>query len=155
MPRKPGQTKDTPVDQRAKMPPRVSNLHGSETILTPELQEKILSWISKGNYIETSVAACGIAKQTFHQWLKKGALGQEPYKGFSDAVQKARSECEADAVGTIRDQKAWQAKAWWLERSFSDRFGYKSKVEHSGNIGKFVESFLEDDENTEKGDSEE
>ena len=47
----------------------------SKTKLTPELQERILLHLRVGAYVETAAACAGIHKDTFYEWMKKGARG--------------------------------------------------------------------------------
>ena len=42
------------------------------TKLTPELQEKIMSYLNSAVTIETACAACGIAARTYRAWLQHG-----------------------------------------------------------------------------------
>ncbi len=74
------------------------------TKLTAEVQETIVTAIRQGNYLETAAALAGIHKDTFYDWIIKGANAQEPdaYSNFSDAVQKALAESETDAIAAIR-----------------------------------------------------
>jgi hypothetical protein len=51
------------------------------TKLTPELQEKILLHLRVGAYVETAAACARIHKDTFYEWMKKGARGMAPYPG--------------------------------------------------------------------------
>ena len=87
--------------------------------LSPDLQTRIVTYIQAGAYVETSAAAAGICKDTFYDWLKRGAAGEEPFKCFSDAVEKAAAEAEVRDLAVI-DKAArggtWQAAAWKLER---------------------------------------
>jgi len=75
--------------------------------LTPQIQETIVTAIRCGNYLETAAAMAGIHKQTFYDWLHKGANAKkgdkttEVYKSFSDAVLKAMAESEAVAIAAI------------------------------------------------------
>src|SRR5688572_8306482 len=93
---------------------------GRPSLLTPAVTRVIVKVIKAGNYVETAVAAAGISKETFYDWLKKG--GKEasgPHRDFSDAVEKAKAEAEMRDVAII-DKAAksgqWQAAAWRLER---------------------------------------
>ena len=90
--------------------PKAKNLGGrpkGTTKLTPEIQDKIVAAIYAGNYLETAAAAAGVHKQTFYDWLYKGANAKkgdktaEIYKRFSDAVLKAMAESEAVAIAAI------------------------------------------------------
>jgi hypothetical protein len=108
--------------------------------LTPELQEKILLHLRVGAYVETAAACAGIHKDTFYEWMKKGARGIAPYAAFADAVHKAIAESESRDLATVlrASTKYWQAAAWRLERRFPEKYGrndrvkVEAKVEHDG-----------------------
>ncbi|MFD1422452.1 hypothetical protein ACFQ4J_01685 [Laceyella tengchongensis] len=100
---------------------------GRPTKLTPALQEKIVTVIRGGNYIETAAAYAGISKQTLYNWLRRGARQKSgQYREFALAVEQALAEAEMRDLALIeqaaRDGK-WQAAAWRLERRFPKRWG--------------------------------
>ena len=74
------------------------------TKLTLRIQNVIVDAIRQGNYIETAAACAGIHKDTFYNWIIKGANAPEGnrYHNFSDAVQKALAESESAAIAAIR-----------------------------------------------------
>jgi hypothetical protein len=112
----------------------------SKTKLTPELQEKLLLHLRVGAYVETAAACAGIHKDTFYEWMKKGARGVAPYASFAAAVNKAVAESESRDLATILKaaQSQWQAAAWRLERRFPEKYGRNdrikldAKIEHDG-----------------------
>ena len=68
---------------------------GRPSELTPEIQQKIVGAIMVNGYVETAAAFAGIHKDTFYDWLKRGARASRgKYKEFSDAVGKAMAEAE-------------------------------------------------------------
>lgn len=97
--------------------------------LNPDLQTRIVTYIQAGSYVETAAAAAGICKDTFYAWLKRGAAGEEPFKGFSDAVEKAAAEAEVRDLAVV-DKAArggtWQAAAWKLERRNPKAWGRRT-----------------------------
>lgn len=122
------------------------NKGGRPTKLDERTQEKIISAIKAGNYIETAAAYAGISKNTLYEWLKRGERekqrveksnkakikkSEEIYVIFTDAVEKALAEAEMRDVLIIGKaaEKEWQAAAWRLERKFPDRWGRKLNVE--------------------------
>ena len=74
------------------------------TKLTKAVQDIIVTAIRCGNYLETAAALAGIHKDTFYNWIIKGANAPEGnrYHNFSDAVQKALAESESAAIAAIR-----------------------------------------------------
>ena len=68
---------------------------GRPSELTPEIQQKIVGAIMVNGYVETAAAFAGISKDTFYNWLKRGARANRGrYKEFSDAIGKAIAEAE-------------------------------------------------------------
>ena len=114
--------------------------HKAKSKLTPELQDKILLHLRVGAYVETAAACAGIHKDTFYEWMKKGARGLAPYRAFADSVHKAVAESESRDLATILKaaQSQWQAAAWRLERRFPEKYGRNdrmkidAKIEHDG-----------------------
>lgn len=101
---------------------------GRPTKFTPEVRERILIAIRAGNYIDTAAQSAGISKDTFYSWMTKGETPGAPkeYSDFTDAVKKARAEAEVNAVAIIQqaaNRGNWRAAAWYLEKSFPDRYG--------------------------------
>jgi len=102
------------------------------TKLTKEIQDKIVTYISRGAYIETAAAAAGISKDTLYRWLKRGAKEKSGiYREFSDAIEKADAVAELYILQQLQQlgDKAWQAHAWRLERRWPERWGQRYKVE--------------------------
>ena len=107
---------------------------GRNTKLTTELTEKICEALRAGNYIETACEFAGIVPATYYRWI---ADSEKPDAGvllveFREAVKKARATAEVRNVALIQqaaqDPNKWQASAWWLERSFPNRWGRQQKV---------------------------
>lgn len=101
---------------------------GRPTKLNDDLQKVIVDSIKAGAYVETAAAFAGISKDTFYNWMRRGAKAQTGrYRQFSDAVQKAQAESEMRDVASISQASRihWQAAAWRLERKFPERWGRK------------------------------
>ena len=90
--------------------------------LTPEIQEKIITAIRAGNYMETAASYAGISKVTLYDWLKKGAIAKSgKYKGFSNSVAEALAQSEVmdnNVISRAAQGGDWKAAAWRLERKF-------------------------------------
>lgn len=104
---------------------------GRTSKLTPEVQEQICKAIRLGNYKETAAECAGIAEGTLYRWIAQGEAGQPLYREFSEAIKEAQAEGERRLLKTIRKagSESWQAAAWILERTRSERFSLRSKVE--------------------------
>ena len=92
--------------------------------LTGERQQKILDALRAGNYLETAARYAGVHRDTLNEWRKK-------FPDFSDAVDEARAAAEAKNVAIVQRaaELHWQAAAWWLERSFPERYGRRERRE--------------------------
>lgn len=113
----------------------------------PEILENICEVIRAGNYIKTACEVCGIDETTFYRYWNVGeeetqqgvSEDESIYVKFYKSVKKARAEAEVNAVGTIHtaSKENWQASAWWLERSFPERYGRRTleiNNKHSGSL---------------------
>lgn len=114
------------------------------TKLDAQRQKKIVELIRAGNYQETAARAAGVSPSSFYAWM---AIGEEASHKtarlnakdkacleFSEAVKAAKAEAEARAVAIINKAAmdgTWQAAAWYLERTASERFGRSQRIEAS------------------------
>lgn len=103
---------------------------GAPLLLTPEMQDRIVALVRSGNYIDTATRIAGISKETFYSWCRRGHKGEQPFKNFLVAVERAAAESEAINVGLIERAatKQWQAAAWYLERRYPKKFGRSDKL---------------------------
>lgn len=122
------------------------------TKLNAETQERIITAIRAGNYIETAAAYAGINKTTLYDWMKRGERekqrvakdarlkirkAEQPFVEFSNAVQRALAEAEVRDVAIIAKaaEEQWQAAAWRLERKFPEKWGKRQiEIEHKGQV---------------------
>lgn len=142
---------------------KVKGKNGRPTSLTPQIFRTVIKYIRNGSYVETAAAATGIHKDTFYEWLKRGAAdlkaGNEGsiYVRFSDAILKAQAKAEMDALNRIAKAGAinWQADAWRLERKFPQRYGRMVRIADGDDANPSQKSFglnysLDDDEEEKK-----
>lgn len=94
---------DNTRSEQSTKPRRGPGRPEGTTKLTDTVQDIIVTAIRAGNYLETAAACAGIGKETFYEWLRKGARSKEQtiYKDFSDAVCEALAQSEAEAVSAI------------------------------------------------------
>lgn len=115
---------------------------GRSIKLTQELQNLICDMLAAGNYIEAVCDYVGISGSTFYDWMRRGERGWKKdrdagFSEFSQAVKKARAKAEVMSVAHIRKaglDGQWQADAWFLERSFPERWG-RRRMEVTGADG--------------------
>ncbi len=102
---------------------------GRPSKFTPEREAAILEAVRAGNYLETAAHLSGISKTTLYEW-------RDHYPNFANALEKARAEAEANCIALVKSAaiENWQAAAWWLERSFPDKYGRRTRVEHGGEV---------------------
>lgn len=87
---------------------------GAPTKLTKKVILTITNYLRGGAYVETAVAACGIPKQTFYRWLKKGANQTKGLcRELSYAVEAAMAQGELRDLSSI-DKAATGNKAEFL-----------------------------------------
>jgi transposase len=115
---------------------------GAPTKLNRELIDKLCTLLRMGSYIETAAESCGIPRQTFLVWMKKGAndtrgiyheLNVAALKAMSDSEQRDLQTIDAASQGQYGMKRDWKAAAWKLERRAPKRWGSYQKVELGGN----------------------
>lgn len=131
-------------------------LSGTPKKLNRQVIEQLVAVLEKGVYLETAAAYVGVHKDTFYDWLKRGrrditAGRRSLYREVVEAVEKAMAKFEVDGIDRLAVEEQWQATAWRLERRFPDRYGRRTRLEHTGDGGGPVQmridvSKLSDDE---------
>jgi hypothetical protein len=94
-------------------------------VVPAEVQAKLVEAFNLG---ETSTAiACayaGIAETTLEGWLERGRAGEDGFREFADAVERAKAQAVIVNRAVMRKAAQaghWQAAAWWLDRVMPDR----------------------------------
>lgn len=131
---------------------------GRPTKLTPEIQERILLYLSTGAYLETAASACGIHRDTLHSWLSRGAAAKKGvYHEFSIKAEAAMAKdeiagaahlaslsrrtiekqfdcsncgCENKVQVPVPGNVQLEATKWRLERKYRQRYGAKIEIQH-------------------------
>lgn len=99
------------------------------TKLTQEVSDRLVRLIRAGNFATVASAACGICRDTFQRWLRRGAKEESGiYRDLVIALDEASAIAEARNVAIIMKaaESQWQAAAWYLERRAPDRWGRAS-----------------------------
>lgn len=115
---------------------------GRRTKCTPALIKEISQVLLAGNYICVACDYAGITEATYFGWInrataeldrveREGGEVSEKEKIFVDffkSVTRARTSAEIHSVHTLRKagEEDWRASAFYLERSFPDRWGRRS-----------------------------
>lgn len=102
------------------------------TKLTPEVGEKIIELLKRGNFRETACAAAGVHPKTLREWMRRGRDGEEPYAEFSERMDAAESAGEARHVRVIEEagEKDWRASAFILARRWAARWQEQTTQHH-------------------------
>lgn len=141
MPRTRRNTKRGSRPQLAPETPE-KNLGGRPSKYCPEIVKRICKNVKEGCSRDASAALSGINVDTLYQW-------QQRYPEFSDALQKADSQCQQACIRAIRKAgrsvKNWTANAWLLERKFPQVFGRIDRhlLHMQGGAAPLPEKFVE------------
>lgn len=119
---------------KGRKPPATRPVGRPSKILDAAVRDNLLTAIRAGNYIESAVRYAGISVASYRRWMDRGQSDDPddaPYAEFRTVVEKARADAEVRYVAIIAKaaERTWQASAWWLERSFPDRWGFKHRVD--------------------------
>jgi len=125
---------------RAKQARINAKLGGYASILetNPEVGDLLCELRAKGLTIMACIAAVGVKKSTFFQWLSFGEEGREPFSSFVLKWEAAEAQMQYDALNVINGamegneavtDMSLKAATWLLERKFPRDFG-KSVVEN-------------------------
>ena len=112
--------------------------------LTPELQATLVAWLEAGATLGHALSKAGLPQRTYQGWMERGEPvvndlgeviepGEAPYDEFYRAVSKAKDAAELESLTKIRNEKRWQAHAWFLERTRPHDYA-KRKVEHEHKV---------------------
>lgn len=109
---------------------------GRPSSLTPEIEKTICDALRAGGHIEMATNLAGVGRNTFYEWVKRGAKEKSgPHKNFRDNIKKALAFAEQRYVTLIATaaKDTWQAAAWMLERRFRTRWAKTSDMGGSTN----------------------
>jgi len=125
---------------------------GRKTILNQEMADAIVNGLKLGNYMTTVADYVGVHPTSIANWLRHGEeLSKVEDRELDETEQlfvmffleckKARALSEMKALNVIREasQSSWQAAAWYLERTASDRWGRVVRTEVTGADGGAIE----------------
>lgn len=124
--------------------PRAHNV-GQQTVLTNAVFAAIITSLCGGSTVESAAAAAGVAVQTVHEWVARGAgtsrRARTPlYASFAAAVDRARNEAVDIALGGLLTAGAygvggqppdWRALEAWLRLMYPARYGRRVEIQIS------------------------
>lgn len=141
--------KSKPVSKRFAISPLLrrngglrKGTNGRASLLTPELQQRMVKVMREGHYAETVCDLVGLHYVTFNEWMRRGEEEQRqgyengPYALFALAIKNASAVAFTESMRNVRSHKFnWQASAWFLERRAPEKYGQRQRFEHSGPQG--------------------
>lgn len=111
--------------------------------LDPLVVERLVEAAAACCSPEEAAALAGIGRSTYFAWLARGRQAREardsgaevlatetPFLDLLDHITRARAEQAIHAVAAIHaaaDRGQWRAAAWFLERSYPERWGAPSR----------------------------
>lgn len=114
---------------------KAKKTRGRKPKLTEDRFKLIINLISQGNFVDTAVRAAGISDTSYYAWLDRGRKQPNSIYGeFLEAVEVATAKAEVVILKRVMDaskEGAWQAAAWYLERTRPEKFGRKNLGEGS------------------------
>ena len=118
---------------------------GRTPLLNATTQDRIVSAVRAGAYLDDAATLVGISRQTLLLWMRNGRDAQDRldigetitdrdrlYLDFLNAVESARAEAQLRNVAIIQkaaNEGTWQAAAWYLERTNPRKWGRHETVE--------------------------
>jgi hypothetical protein len=107
----------TSTDVPQKLPSPEKHPGGRETLLTTELQQRIVSYIRAGAFDWVAAEANGIDRHTFWEWVRRGESEDErpqtdAYAKFAKKVREARAEARLSAEVEVKrgERLSWLMK---------------------------------------------
>jgi len=105
---------------------------GKPLAISLKKMEEICRIVRCGNYVKSSVLACGVSYDTFRHYIAKGKKGIRPYDQYYEMLQVAKAGAEIDMSNRI-DESAKNgnvgADMWKLQRMFPNRWGNAQRQE--------------------------
>lgn len=101
---------------------------GRPSVFDQERAARLISAVRGGNYLSTAAQFAGISYSTLRRWILKADDPDAPeeYRIFREEIEKAQADGEVAALAKINkaaSEGAWQAAAWYLERSRPESWG--------------------------------
>src|SRR5690606_32113656 len=108
------------------------NKGGRPSKFNEERAERLLTAVRGGNYLHTAAQFAGIHYSTLRRWINLADDPNAPpeYRQFKEELERARAAAEVSALMRIQkaaSDGAWQAAAWYLERSWPERWGRRDR----------------------------
>lgn len=92
------------------------------TVRTDETRALVLEAYSHGASDTVAAEFARIDRTTLWKWRKDD-------QQFQQDIKKAKADCAVECLKSIHGEKAWQARAWWLERQYPEDFSLVQRIE--------------------------
>jgi len=112
---------------------------GRKAIISDQVKvQQFLGALRVGATVRLACTHVGWSEGAVYEAIQRGE-GTHPtrpqtkaHAEFAEAVKEARDRAELRALTVIANDPSWQSKAWYLERTQPDRYGRRTRLEHSG-----------------------
>ena len=101
-------------------------------VINMERMKAICNLIRCGNYVKTSVLACGVNYNTYLDYIKKGKKGKEPFVKYYEMQEQAKAEAEIAMSNRLNDSAEAGnvgADMFKLQRMYPQRWGATKRIE--------------------------
>jgi hypothetical protein len=82
----------------------------------------LCNFIAGACTIKTSCEACGVSEKSFHEWIARGATGEQPFAQFREALTRAKGRAKTKLVKSIIDSGDWRARLEILARVYPSEY---------------------------------
>jgi hypothetical protein len=100
----------------------VRGKRGRRTLCTAQTTKALCDDLAHACTIKTACEAQGISVTSFHEWVRRGEAGEEPFAQFAAAVRRARGRGKAALVRSILEHPDWRGKMELLARVYPDEY---------------------------------
>lgn len=90
---------------------------------SPEIEDRIVALIERGNFRATAVKIVGISQGCLGNWI-----ADDP--ALKARIEAAENHAESKALEKIEAASDWKAAAWFLERKFPERWAQDHRMDY-------------------------
>jgi hypothetical protein len=96
---------------------------GRPSRIDAKLTRQFCDLFREGFGVTTVCAALEVSESKFHEWVRKGEQGDQPYSEFRQRTLCARAWGKIEHLRHIFANRDWRSRAWYLERTAPSEFG--------------------------------